>query len=94
MDRLIAADVRNNSAWNQRFFVLSHTGFTPDVLQYEVNYVINRIRIVKNNESTWNFLRGLLLHDGGRIDQFPEVKKKIKESFFFVINIVLYFIGN
>lgn len=73
VDRLIAADVRNNSAWNQRFFVLSHTGLTPEVMQYELNYVMNRIRIVKNNESTWNFLRGLLEHNGGKIGHYPEV---------------------
>lgn len=73
VDRLIAADVRNNSAWNQRYFVLSHTGLTSDVLLYEINYVMNRIRIVKNNESTWNFLRGLLQHGDGKLDQYQEV---------------------
>lgn len=73
VDRLIASDVRNNSAWNQRFFVLNHTGFTPDVIQREIKYVMNRIQLVKNNESTWNFLRGLLQHGNGKLDQYPEV---------------------
>lgn len=73
VDRLISDDVRNNSAWNQRFFVLKHTGFTSDVLQREINYVMNRIRFVKNNESTWNFLRGLLQQGDGTMDQFTEV---------------------
>lgn len=73
VDRLISDDVRNNSAWNQRFFVLKHTGFTPDVLQREINYVMNRIRFVKNNESTWNFLRGLLQQGDGTMDQFTVV---------------------
>lgn len=75
MDRLIAADLRNNSAWNQRYFVLNHTGFTPEVIQYELNYVMNRIQLVKNNESTWNFLRGLLQHGTGKLDQYPEVSE-------------------
>ncbi|XP_037025203.1 protein farnesyltransferase/geranylgeranyltransferase type-1 subunit alpha [Bradysia coprophila] len=73
VDRLISEDVRNNSAWNQRFFVLKHTGFTTDVLQREINYVKMRIHFVKNNESTWNFLRGLLQQGDGTMDQFPEV---------------------
>lgn len=73
VDGLIADDVRNNSAWNQRFFVLKHTGFTPDVLQRELNYVMNRIRFIKNNESSWNFLRGLLQQDKDTLDQYPEV---------------------
>lgn len=75
VDRLIAADLRNNSAWNQRYFVLNHTGFTPEVIQYELNYVMNRIRLVKNNESTWNFLRGLLQHGTAKLDQYSEVSR-------------------
>lgn len=75
VDKLIAADLRNNSAWNQRYFVLTHTGFTPEVLSRETNYVMSRIRIVKNNESTWNFLRGLLQNGEGTLDQFQEVSK-------------------
>lgn len=73
VDKLISEDLRNNSAWNQRFFVLKHTGFTPEVLQREVNYVTNRIRLVKENESSWNFLRGLLQEEKDTLDQFPEV---------------------
>lgn len=73
VDRLISEDVRNNSAWNQRFFVLKHTGFTTDVLQREINYVKMRIQFVKHNESTWNFLRGLLQQGDGTMDQFPDV---------------------
>lgn len=75
VDRLIGADLRNNSAWNQRYFVLNHTGFTPEVIHYELIYVMNRIRLVKNNESTWNYLRGLLQHGTGKLDQYPEVSK-------------------
>jgi len=81
VDRLISDDVRNNSAWNQRFFVLKHTGFTPEVLQREINYVMNRIRFVKNNESTWNFLRGLLQQGDGTMDQFPEVAEFCEELY-------------
>lgn len=73
IDRLLSADVRNNSAWNQRFFVLSHIGFTPEVIRRELNYVMNRIRLVKNNESSWNFLRGLLQYDDGKLNQYHEV---------------------
>lgn len=76
VDKLIGADLRNNSAWNQRYFVLNHTdGFTPEVIQYELTYVMNRIRLVKNNESTWNYLRGLLQHGTGKLDQYQEVSK-------------------
>jgi protein farnesyltransferase/geranylgeranyltransferase type-1 subunit alpha len=81
VDRLIAEDIRNNSAWNQRYFVLKHTGFTPDVLQRELHYVMNRIRVVKNNESSWNFLRGLLQQGDGTLTQFPVVTDFAEDLF-------------
>lgn len=65
--------MRNNSAWNERFFVLKHGGFTPEVLEREVNYVITRVGLIKNNESPWNFLRGLLQQGTGKLAQFPVV---------------------
>uniref|UniRef100_A0A182SH16 Protein farnesyltransferase/geranylgeranyltransferase type-1 subunit alpha n=1 Tax=Anopheles maculatus TaxID=74869 RepID=A0A182SH16_9DIPT len=73
VDRLISEDMRNNSAWNERFFVLKHVGFTPEVLEREVNYVITRVGLIKNNESPWNFLRGLLQQGTGKLAQFPSV---------------------
>lgn len=37
VDTLLEDDVRNNSAWNQRYFVVSHTTkFTDDVLEKEI----------------------------------------------------------
>lgn len=72
-DKLISEDVRNNSAWNQRYFVLEHTGFSSEILQQEVMFTMNRIRYVKNNESSWNYLRGILQQGEGTLDQFQEV---------------------
>ena len=37
---LLHQDLRNNSAWNQRHFVISGTtGWTQDVLEQDVRYV-------------------------------------------------------
>ena len=37
VDSLLKVDLRNNSAWNQRYFVISQTtGFTDAVLEREV----------------------------------------------------------
>ena len=37
VDRLLIEDFRNNSAWNQRHFVISNTtGFTDDVIKKEI----------------------------------------------------------
>ena len=37
VDKLLTEDLRNNSAWNQRYFVVSKTtGFTKDIVDREV----------------------------------------------------------
>ena len=39
-EKLLREDHRNNSAWNQRYFVISQTcGFTDQVLEREVKLV-------------------------------------------------------
>jgi len=42
VSRLITDDVRNNSAWNQRYFVITNTtGFTDDVIAREIKSAFN-----------------------------------------------------
>ena len=59
VDRLLDDDIRNNSAWNQRYFVVNNiTGFTPDVIERELAFTLVKIKTVTNNESAWSYLRG------------------------------------
>ena len=62
VDRLLEEDIRNNSAWNQRFFVVSHTSpnrrIQGEDMQRELAYAMEKINKVPNNESPWNYLRG------------------------------------
>lgn len=59
VDQLLQDDVKNNSAWNQRYFVVNNTtGFTPEVLEWEIDYTLSKIRTAIENESAWNYLRG------------------------------------
>lgn len=81
IDKLLSADVRNNSAWNQRFFVLKHIGLTPEIMQREVHYAMNRIRLIKNNESSWNFLKGLLEYGDYSAAQFPDVETFVEDLY-------------
>ena len=58
INRLLEEDVRNNSAWNQRFFVINQTTrWTPEVVRREVEFTMEKISLVKRNESAWNYLR-------------------------------------
>lgn len=64
-ESLIRVDVRNNSAWNHRYFVISRTtGFTEEVINREIQFTIEKISLAPNNESPWNYLRGLLEKPG------------------------------
>lgn len=64
METLLNEDVRNNSAWNHRYFIINnHQGWSDYNVQREICYVIEKKMFIKNNESSWNYLRGVLLHD-------------------------------
>lgn len=59
VEQLIFEDIRNNSAWNQRYFVLSKTTqFEQEIIDREVDYTLKKISDVSANESAWNYLRG------------------------------------
>lgn len=59
VDSLLNDDVRNNSAWNQRYFVINNTtGFKDDILNREIEYTLFHIKTAAENESAWNYLRG------------------------------------
>lgn len=61
---MLEKDIRNNSAWNHRFFTISSTtGFPDYIIQRELVFAMDKIRILEDNESAWNYLRGILTFD-------------------------------
>ena len=60
---LIEDDVRNNSAWNHRFFVLFGRENAPQpavwVLDREVGFSKDKIAQAPQNVAAWNYLRGV-----------------------------------
>lgn len=63
IEQLLARDVRNNSAWNQRYFVVSNTeGEGLDTARREVEFAFSYIKKGPNNQCPWNYLRGWLRH--------------------------------
>lgn len=59
---LIEQDIKNNSAWNQRHFYFNNTnGFKNEQLvKDEIEFCKNKIEILVDNESVWNYLRALI----------------------------------
>lgn len=80
IEKLVDEDVRNNSAWSHRFFaVFSDPGYTTpgskatepdpkvpaDIVDREIKFAENAVWLAPQNQSPWNFLRGVL-RKGGR----------------------------
>ncbi|XP_020089436.1 protein farnesyltransferase/geranylgeranyltransferase type-1 subunit alpha [Ananas comosus] len=60
--QLLEDDIFNNSAWNQRYFVITKSpllGGLQAMRDSEVDYTIEAILANPQNESPWRYLRGL-----------------------------------
>ncbi|KAG8895170.1 CAAX geranylgeranyltransferase alpha subunit [Tulasnella sp. 403] len=66
VEEMLKNDIRNNSAWNHRFFVVWITGVREgeedreEIARREIDYTKEKISVVPNNASAWNYLRGVL----------------------------------
>lgn len=87
-EALIDEDVRNNSAWSHRFFVVfsdpknttpgslstEHDPKIPgEIIDREVKYAQDKVLLAPQNQSPWNYLRGVLVKGGrkfGSVDEF------------------------
>lgn len=58
IEDLISQDIRNNSAWNQRYFVINNSAPYYGVIDKEIDYTFEKINILTKNESAWNYLKG------------------------------------
>jgi len=63
---LLEADVFNNSAWNQRYYVITQSpllGGLEAMRESEVSYTIKAILTNPANESSWRYLKALYKDD-------------------------------
>ncbi|KAH3767406.1 protein farnesyltransferase/geranylgeranyltransferase type-1 subunit alpha [Pelomyxa schiedti] len=76
IDVLLKFDPRNNSAWNHRYFVVTKNGqpITPQVIEREIDFAIRHINRAPNNQSPWNYLKGVVRLGGG-YQHFPKIKE-------------------
>ena len=84
VESLLRADVRNNSAWNHRWFLVfaRHTDpavhritdigkikIEASVVEREISYTKAAIVLAPQNQSPWNYLRGVLRHQGKSLEE-------------------------
>jgi len=76
IEQLLEQDIRNNSAWNQRYFVVSNTtDMSLTVRQSEVHWALEKAALAPNNESAWSYIRGMM--ESHQKADFPELVEKI-----------------
>eukprot|EP01094_Clydonella_sp_ATCC50884_P024883 TRINITY_DN636_c0_g1_i2.p1 TRINITY_DN636_c0_g1~~TRINITY_DN636_c0_g1_i2.p1 ORF type:complete len:345 (+),score=99.78 TRINITY_DN636_c0_g1_i2:94-1035(+) len=81
IEQLLAKDQRNNSAWNQRYFVVSNTSRREDgsfdraVVEREIEFAFKYIARSPNNQSPWNYLRGFMKP----LTAFPSIVERCEE---------------
>lgn len=67
VESLLDDDIRNNSAWNHRWFCVFARFLYDDLPEQtwtakrraEMAYTLDKIAVAPNNQSAWNYLRGL-----------------------------------
>lgn len=63
-EAMINDDVRNNSAWNHRWFLVvgGHDGRleSPHLVERELEYAKYAIRKAPQNQSPWNYIKGVV----------------------------------
>ncbi|XP_061991167.1 protein farnesyltransferase/geranylgeranyltransferase type-1 subunit alpha [Rosa rugosa] len=72
--QLLEEDIFNNSAWNQRYFVITRfLGGLKAMRESEVCYTLNAIVARPENESSWRYLRGLYKDDNSSWVNNPQI---------------------
>lgn len=84
---LIEDDVRNNSAWSHRFFLVfsdpayaspdtnataPDAGIPASIIDREIGYAQEKIALAPQNQSAWNYLRGVLAKAGRKLSTVEE----------------------
>jgi protein farnesyltransferase/geranylgeranyltransferase type-1 subunit alpha len=77
LDHLLNQDLRNNSAWNMRFFVFTHAP-QYTTLEHEINTAWLWISKSPNNQSPWNYIKGLFASRD--YSDFPDVEARCIEA--------------
>ncbi|CAG8571318.1 8781_t:CDS:2, partial [Ambispora leptoticha] len=82
VDSLLEKDVRNNSAWNQRYFYVfsNPEEVTEEIINSEIEYAIEKIRLTPNNISPWNYIKGVIEKSGKSIEILENICKELREA--------------
>ncbi|XWS08165.1 hypothetical protein CRYUN_Cryun41cG0057000 [Craigia yunnanensis] len=95
---LLEEDIFNNSAWNQRYFVVTRSPFLGGLKAMrlsEVRYTVEAILAKPDNECPWRYLRGLYKDDTEVLVNDPQVSlvclkvMNTKSNYVFALSMLL-----
>ncbi|KAI9714486.1 MAG: CAAX geranylgeranyltransferase alpha subunit [Bogoriella megaspora] len=72
VELLLKDDIRNNSAWNHRWFIVfgrENGEVASDIVQRELAFAENAIRLAPQNQSPWSYLKGVVRRSGKPISE-------------------------
>ena len=80
---LLSDDIRNNSAWNQRWYVLSETrnlAEDKEICESEIGFALKSLDTVVGNESAYAYLRAIVsASKNGKFSDFPTLESKVSK---------------
>jgi protein farnesyltransferase/geranylgeranyltransferase type-1 subunit alpha len=95
VEAMIDEDVRNNSAWSHRFYLVfsdpkhstpgSHNT-EPDpaipaaIIDREVRYAEDKIKLAPQNQSPWNYLKGVLTKGGRKVSSVEDFAEQFVKN--------------
>jgi len=79
--KLLTEDIRNNSAWNQRWYVLSETRKLVEdkaACDSEIRFALKSLNKVVGNESAYAYLRAIVCsRKSSKFSEFPIIEKTV-----------------
>ena len=80
---LLSDDIRNNSAWNQRWYVLSETrnlAEDKEMCESEIEFALKSLDTVVGNESAYAYLRAIVsASKNGKFSDFPTIESVVSK---------------
>lgn len=87
IEDMLVDDIKNNSVWNYRFFFVNYEKIFKnasnneiyEIINNEIKYAIEKIKLCPVNESAYSYLRGYLTKYNKKYSDYPLIKETMME---------------
>ena len=78
---MLKEDVKNNSVWNYRFFLVQYINgdkIDKNIIENEIKYALEKIKECPVNESPYSYIRGYIIKFNYKYADFNFVKEELE----------------